>query len=195
MKCPGQDSRFWSADDIFEVSCPACGADVEFFRDDPFRHCPGCGRCIQNPKMSLGCAEWCAYAQQCLGFDLESRQADAEQATLLDRLIEAARTAYGDDRDRFGRSLQRLARAQRLVRVRGGNPAIVMAASLLLEVDGPLALDAQAPLPGTRRVLAEVASDPATSQEVCAILTAFQDGRGMDSTEFKIVAEADRLVS
>ncbi len=87
MKCPGQDTRFWSPDDICEFPCKSCGAVVEFFKDDVTRHCPGCGRRIVNPRVQLGCAEWCEHAEECLGTtssqgesDLGGRQAPGQRA-------------------------------------------------------------------------------------------------------------------
>jgi hypothetical protein len=70
MKCPGQDTRYWKPGDIFDVRCPGCGGDVEFFRDDVRRAC-GCGRIISNPKLNLACAEWCQKAEECLGIGPE----------------------------------------------------------------------------------------------------------------------------
>ena len=67
MKCPGQDPAFWGRDAIFEVPCPACGGAVEFFKDDAMRRCPACGVRLHNPKLDLGCAEWCPYADKCVG--------------------------------------------------------------------------------------------------------------------------------
>jgi len=67
VKCPGQDERFWKPDDIFEVQCPGCGGAMEFFKDEPKLKCRHCGQIVVNPKIDLGCAEWCQYAQQCLG--------------------------------------------------------------------------------------------------------------------------------
>jgi len=66
MRSPGQDMRFWKPGDIFETRCPKCGGEVEFFKDEVRRKC-GCGHEIVNPKMDLGCAIWCQYAEQCLG--------------------------------------------------------------------------------------------------------------------------------
>ena len=43
MKCPGQDTQYWKAGAIFDVPCPECGRDVEFFKDDTTRKCGGCG--------------------------------------------------------------------------------------------------------------------------------------------------------
>ncbi len=67
MKCPGQDTRFWTPGDICEFPCASCGAVVEFFKDDVGRKCPGCGRRMVNPRVTLGCAEWCEHAEECLG--------------------------------------------------------------------------------------------------------------------------------
>ncbi len=67
MKCPGQDSRYWKPGAIFEVRCPKCGSQVEFFKDDTTRLCKKCGHRFVNPKMDFGCASYCPYAEQCLG--------------------------------------------------------------------------------------------------------------------------------
>jgi hypothetical protein len=67
LRCPGQDQRFWKSGDVFDVKCPGCGRSVEFFKDEPKMKCRNCGRMVANPRIDLGCAEWCQYAQQCLG--------------------------------------------------------------------------------------------------------------------------------
>lgn len=66
FKCPGQDQRFWKPEDIFEAKCPNCGASMEFWKDDPKLKCRKCNRVITNPKLDLGCAKWCKYADKCL---------------------------------------------------------------------------------------------------------------------------------
>ena len=66
MKCPGQDMRYWKPGDIFDASCPKCGSMVEFFKDEVRRKCR-CGHLMTNPKLNLGCAEWCPHAEQCTG--------------------------------------------------------------------------------------------------------------------------------
>lgn len=63
--CPGRDRSSWTPDDIFDVSCPECGAAVEFFKDDVRRYCGGCGTCIPNPRQGVSCATWCAAADKC----------------------------------------------------------------------------------------------------------------------------------
>ena len=66
-KCPGQDMRYWTSDDIHESKCPECGAMIEFWKTDIRVRCPECKAKVANPKFNLGCAQWCAYAEQCLG--------------------------------------------------------------------------------------------------------------------------------
>jgi rRNA maturation protein Nop10 len=65
-KCPGQDSRFWKSDHVYEVACAHCGQSIEFFKDDLRRKCPHCGKYTVNPKNDLGCAAWCKFGPECL---------------------------------------------------------------------------------------------------------------------------------
>jgi DNA-directed RNA polymerase subunit RPC12/RpoP len=68
-KCPGQDTMFWRPGDIFEITCPQCGQGVEFYKDDAKRRCPGCDHIFVNPKLDQGCAQWCQFADKCLGLN------------------------------------------------------------------------------------------------------------------------------
>jgi hypothetical protein len=63
--CPGQDRRSWKAGDLFEVPCPSCGKVHEFYRDEPFLLCRGCGERIRNPRLAPGCEQWCPAADSC----------------------------------------------------------------------------------------------------------------------------------
>lgn len=67
--CPGQDTRYWRPDDIFNVPCASCGTLIEFFKDDASRRCPKCSTRVQNPRLTMGCAQWCEHAEECLGYD------------------------------------------------------------------------------------------------------------------------------
>lgn len=65
-RCPGQDLSKWRPEDIAYAVCPSCGSEIEIWKDEPFRMCPGCQREVRNPRIDLGCAKWCASADQCL---------------------------------------------------------------------------------------------------------------------------------
>lgn len=66
-RCPGQDMRRWTPDDIVEIKCPHCDNEMEFFKDEPSLICCVCRRPVRNPRVDLGCAEWCTSARECLG--------------------------------------------------------------------------------------------------------------------------------
>ena len=93
VRCPGQDQRFWKPGDIFEVKCLGCGQPIEFFKDEPKLKCRKCGRTVINPKIDLGCAEWCQYAEQCLGVSVTK-----DVGIMRDKLVDEMKKVFkGDD--------------------------------------------------------------------------------------------------
>jgi hypothetical protein len=83
-RCPGQDMRSWKPEDIFDVVCPGCATEIEFWKDEPFRSCPTCSIRVQNPRLDLGCTEWCDQAEACTGSE---RVAEALVALRRDRRV------------------------------------------------------------------------------------------------------------
>ncbi|TLM80289.1 MAG: phosphohydrolase [Actinobacteria bacterium] len=63
MRCPGNDMRNITADDVV---CPSCHARVELFSDERGRRCPKCGERVDRDAVP-SCAAWCAAAAECLG--------------------------------------------------------------------------------------------------------------------------------
>lgn len=76
-RCPGQDMRYWTAKDIFDVGCPYCGNSIEFWKDEPFRLCRVCRKEVRNPRIDLGCAKWCKFGSQCSGHSVDEQLAAA----------------------------------------------------------------------------------------------------------------------
>jgi ribosomal protein S27E len=50
-KCPREEHRDWSPDEEFEVKCPGCGRNIDFFKDEEKRKCHNCGRMVTNPRL------------------------------------------------------------------------------------------------------------------------------------------------
>ena len=50
---------------VFEKTCPNCGAEIEIFSADTEATCEKCGFTIYND--TLNCVQWCKYARQCVG--------------------------------------------------------------------------------------------------------------------------------
>jgi hypothetical protein len=130
MKCPGQDTRFWKPDDIFTAECPKCGADIEFFKDDARRRCAWCGHMFYNPKISLGCAEWCQYAEKCVPELMREKKA---AQTFKEHLAELVHARLGDSGD-WERTEKGMSCALELLKSEGGDPRVVLAAVLLHRV-------------------------------------------------------------
>jgi hypothetical protein len=204
--CPGQDTRFWKQGDIFEVACAHCGYPIEFFRDDAARRCPRCGKRVTNPKLSLGCAQWCEHAEKCLGFDPKKvALREEKEASLADRLVEAVKAQFGGDAKRITHALLVLEGAQELLRHEEGSPRVVVAAALLhdigiqeaerkhgsaagryQELEGP---------PIARRILEALDLDEETIAHVCRIVGSHHSAGDLDTPEFRILWDADWLVN
>lgn len=90
QKCPGQDMRYWTAEDVYEEKCPQCGEMIEFFKTDIRLRCPNCKTRVANPRFDMGCAQWCSYAEQCLGSGAKGLKTKAIKLALEDELIARA---------------------------------------------------------------------------------------------------------
>jgi len=91
----------------FDTQCPKCGRKVEFFRDEVRRKC-GCGHEIVNPKLDFGCAQWCPYAEQCVGTipeEAKERQKAEQRDSLRERIALEMKKYFGTD---FKRSIMPL---------------------------------------------------------------------------------------
>ncbi len=204
--CPGQDTRFWDKGDIFDVECAHCGYAIEFFRDDGSRRCPRCGRRVANPRLSLGCAQWCEHAEKCLGFDpKKARLVEYAEESLADQLVEAVKAEFGEDQKRITHALRVLENAQELLRHEEANPRIVVAAALLHDIGiqeaerrhgsaAPQFQELEGP-PIARRILEALGFAEADIQHVCRIVGSHHSGRDIDTPEFRIVWDADWLVN
>jgi HD superfamily phosphodiesterase len=203
-RCPGQDTRHWTPDDIFEVSCPYCGDAVEFFKDDPALTCRCCGREVRNPKIDLGCARWCASAGDCLEAHPDE---SGEAAPLCDRLIDEMESVFGDDQRRIAHALRVLEYANAIMESEQGEVSrlVVRAAAILhdigiheaerkhgspagrfQEMEGP---------PIARAILEDLGIDPEVVDHVCRIVANHHSARDIDTPEFRVVWDADWLVN
>jgi len=205
--CPGQDTRYWSPDDIFDVECGGCGKPVEFFKDDVSRRCRSCGTLVRNPKISLGCALWCEHAKECLGYDPKAAlegAGDSAETSLLDRIVEAMRQEFGDDQKRIDHALTVLEEAQALLCDEPADRRVVLAAALLHDIGileaerkhgssaGPYQ-ELEGP-PIARRILEELDLDRDSVDSVCELIGRHHSG-GLDSPEFRILWDADHLAA
>ncbi|MFZ5450026.1 MAG: hypothetical protein ACOZFS_15460 [Thermodesulfobacteriota bacterium] len=157
MKCPGQDTRFWKPDDIFVAECPKCGAEIEFFKDDARRRCAWCGHMFYNPKIELGCAEWCQYAEKCVPDLVRAKKAAQNFKELLSEMV---KSHLKEDQVAWERTFEGVKFAQDLLKAEGGDPKVVLAAVLLHRV-----------APGkAQEFLAELETEPEITEAILELL-------------------------
>ncbi len=187
IKCPGQDTMFWRPGDIFDVTCSKCGHSVEFFKDDASRRCPGCGNRIVNPRLSLGCAQWCEHAKECLGFDPKELQVEneLEDMALVAQIMDALKKEFRDAQKRITHAIMVLENAKEFLREEGANPRVVLAAALLHDLKEASA----------KRIMKELDLDEDTVDHVCRIIGNLQSEKEMDSKEAIIVGDAVQLAN
>jgi putative nucleotidyltransferase with HDIG domain len=204
MKCPGQDSRYWKPGAIFEVQCPQCGHEVEFFKDDTARRCPKCGTRFVNPEMDFGCASYCPYAERCLG-DLPPELLAERDDLLKDRVALEMKRYFGHDFKRIGHAANVARYAEQIVKEEQGNPAVVLCAAYLHDIgmheaerkygtgaaqhheeEGPVI---------AREILTRLGAKEQIVEEVCDIIGHHHHPGDEETLNFKVVYDADRIVN
>ncbi len=185
MQCPGQDTRYWKPGAVFETTCPKCGGEMEFFKDEASRRCKQCGERMLNPKMDFGCASYCKYAEQCFG-SLPPELLAGREDLFKDRVAIAVKRHFGRDFKRIGWATRVARHAEAIGKAAQGNLAVILSAAYLHAVD-----DAAAPeRPTARRLLAELLAPPPLIEEVCGLLSG-DDGTPASATlEQKILHDA-----
>ncbi len=200
VRCPGQDQRFWKPDDIFEIQCSDCEKSVEFFKDEPKLKCRNCGHLVVNPKIDLGCAEWCQYAEQCLSVSVKN-----EASIMQEKLIGYMADVFGSDQKRIDHARAVLNYAEQILSAEGGDPLVVKASAILhdigileaerkysssagkyQEIEGP---------PIAREILEKCGLDETLIEHICKIIANHHSAADIDTLEFKIVWDADWLVN
>ena len=208
MRCPGQDTRYWTGDVVSEVPCPACGVEMEFFKDEGSRRCSSCGHRFSNPNMDLSCAEWCKHAKECLGYAPEREELTAAtggEGPLASRLITEMKALFGRDQERIGHALAVFEHAKELVRKEGGDPRVVLAAAVLHDIGileaerkhGSAAgryQEHEGP-PIARKIMEDLDLDAEMIEHVCRIVGSHHTAKDIDTIEFRILWDSDWLVN
>jgi hypothetical protein len=212
MQCPGQDSRYWDGAAVFEAPCPRCGSTVEFFKDDNARKCSACGQKVLIPRMDFGCASYCPYAAQCLG-ELPPELLAGKQNLLKERVAVEMKKYFGQDFRRIGHA----SRVARYVEEIGKlleaestppadyNPAVAGIVAYLHDIgikEGERKFNSSAPRyqhqegpPVAREILTSLGAAPGLIDEVCDIVGHHHNPRPEETTNFKVLYDADLIVN
>jgi len=205
-RCPGQDRRFWKPEDIIDVDCASCGRELEFFKAEPLRRCPGCGDRVSNPSVSLGCARWCRYARECLGFDPRTAaagQKSGKEQPMVKKLLDKIGEEFGDNPERVSHAIKVLEKAERILQEEKAAPRVVLAAALLHDIGmkeaerkhgsaAPRFQELEGP-PVARRLLEDFDFSEEDTEHICRIIADHHSGMEDETPEFRVVWDAYRL--
>lgn len=212
MQCPGQDSRYWDGAAVFEAPCPQCGTVVEFFKDDNTRKCGNCGQKVLNPRMDFGCASYCPYASQCLG-ELPPELLAGKQNLLKERVAIEMKRYFGQDFRRIGHATRVARYVEEIGKLLAGqpeppadyNPAVAGIVAYLHDIgikEAERKFNSSAPHyqhqegpPVAREILAALGATPGLIAEVCEIIGHHHAPRPAESTNFKVLYDADLIVN
>ncbi|MFH2091416.1 MAG: HD domain-containing protein [Pseudomonadota bacterium] len=202
MKCPGQDTQYWSEDAIFETTCPECNHPMEFFKDDATRRCQNCKKKIVNPKMDFGCASYCKFAEQCLGTLPEEFVAQRDDL-FKDRVAVAMKRYMGTDFKRIGHAAKVAGFAEKIGKKEKANLPVVLCAAYLYNIgvknalehhqsDAPEIVGQQSP-EVAKELMEKLGAKEELIKEIVAIVGHHHRPDDTDSLDQKIVYDADML--
>lgn len=207
MQCPGQDSRYWKDNAIFEVKCPECSHDIEFFKDEARRRCPSCGYRMLNPEMDLGCAAYCPYAAQCLGTVPGQEGESPPEEALKDRVVREMKHYFETDSKRIGHAERVAYYAGEINRYEQGDAAVILTAAYLHDIgiknaerkhgsSSPEYQHLEGP-PVAQEILERLEADPELIEEVCDIIGHHHHPRQQEkeTRNFKVLYDADLIVN
>ena len=204
MKCPGQDTQYWTEGAIFEAKCPECSEGVEFFKDDTTRKCGNCGHKFVNPKMDFGCASYCQHAEQCLG-NLPPELLAERGDLLKDRVAIEMKRYFKSDFKRISHASRVARYADRIGKEETGNLSVIICAAYLHDIGiheaekqyNSTAAKYQEELGPAiaEEILKKLGATDEMLEEVCDIVGHHHHPRDEETINFKAVYDADLIAN
>jgi hypothetical protein len=201
IKCPGQDTRYWKPGDIFNLHCGTCGKIIEFFKDDVSRNCPECGNRVQNPKITVGCAQWCEHAAECLGYDPKSSISENGgnylQKSIIGKIFDELAVRSGKDSGVYRNAESSLEKAGIMMKGGTADPKIVLPAVMLFEADFINMKNLKSEiksLPAAKEILKNAGFNNEEAKKICDLVLIVVKGENIDIPEFDIVNECYKLL-
>ncbi len=204
MKCPGQDTRYWKPDSIFETTCPNCGEKIEFFKDEVSKKCRNCGQTLINPKMDFGCASYCKFAEQCIG-SIPNEVLSLREDMLKDKAALEMKRYFKKDFKRIGHALKVAHYAEEICKKEGGDMAVIMCAAYLHDIgiheaerkynsNAPKYQEKEGP-PIAEAILSKLNADKKIIEKVCDIISRHHHPEKEETLDFKVLYDADRIAN
>ncbi len=127
------------------------------------------------------------------------------KSTIVGSCLEAMKEFFGTDQRRIDHALRVLDYARMIQAVEGGDQQVVYSAAILHDVGIPASEEKYGSIDGhyqekegppiAREILQRVGADARITDHVCDIIADHHSAKFMDTTEFKVLWDADWLVN
>jgi putative nucleotidyltransferase with HDIG domain len=158
-----------------------------------------------NPHINFGCAEYCPHAEQCLGSLPEGLQLQKTNMSLKERVRAAMVAYFGNDSRRINHAKKVADYAEQINKFAQGDPAVIMACGYLHDIgikeaerkyqssaakyqhqEGPAV---------ARKILVDLGVEEEIIAEICDIIGHHHHPRPEETTNFKVLYDADLIVN
>jgi HD superfamily phosphodiesterase/predicted RNA-binding Zn-ribbon protein involved in translation (DUF1610 family) len=200
-KCPGQDPKNIESKSI---KCPSCGYAMEIFSDEVKAKCPQCKNITYAERMP-SCVDWCKSAKECVGEEYYKVYAQGKSLLLKDKLIRELEDYFGSDAKRIAHAKRVMGFAEEILKQEKADWNIVMPASILHDLGIKPAEEKYGSNAGhlqeeqgpgiAREILSKLGVKKEVVEEVCGIIACHHSPGKINTMNFKVLYDADRLVN
>jgi hypothetical protein len=201
--CPGSMGVVQPKPEIFR--CPGCGQEVEIWSDEASAACRVCSKTVFRPGMQ-SCLDWCKHAKECVGAAKLTQYNQMKGLLRKQSLSHAMEDYFGPDARRIRHATRTAEYAETILAEEpGADPNVVIAAALLHDIGiknaeekygsaDPAYQEAEGP-PVARGILKQIGYSEGFIKEVCDIIGHHHHPHADESTNFKVLYDADQLVN
>jgi HD superfamily phosphodiesterase len=200
--CPGSKLIRQPKPEMFD--CPNCGAEVEIWTDEVKGTCPRCKTVVMRYQ-DQSCLEWCKLARNCVGEAAYNNFMANRTQTIKDKLIHDMELIFGDDSRRIDHARKVMARVQEILKEEEGDWHILMPASILHDIGIKVAEEKYGSSAGhlqekegpgvARKLLLRLGLRMEDVDEICEIIAHHHTPGIVDSSNFRILFDADTIVN
>jgi HD superfamily phosphohydrolase YqeK len=157
-----------------------------------------------NPQMDLGCASYCPYAEQCLG-SMPPELLAKKKELIVERVPIEMKRYFESDFKRIGHATKVARYADRLCKEEEAHPVVTTLSAYLHDIGikeaerkynsaSPQYQHLEGP-PVAREILNKLGAEEGIIDEVCDIIGHHHTPRDEETTNFKVIYDADLIVN
>lgn len=202
IKCPGSKKLREAEPEI--IICPDCSSELEIWSDEVQVLCTKCKKEIIRTD-NQSCVDWCSYAKDCIGPALYNKYKKNQNITLKHKLITFLEEYFEEDTKRINHAKNVLNYAEEILKEECGNWHIVVPASILHDIGIKIAEEKYSSSSGNyqekegppiaKGILEKLGFKKKDIEEICDIIGNHHSPGKINTTNFKILNDADWLVN